>query len=236
MVNKISLTKAVLIFLLATIYFYVLVIVFLPVFKSNVSINPAIYWFITGYLLFIPLFVFAVYMAKSEGNNTVKEISSALSIKSFSRKDWAYSIAGLLLVLASTGAVIAGWSLLEKYCNVGPLASTPWFMEIHPLKGPDALLLLVWLPMFVFNIVGEEVFWRGYIQKRLQIKNSWLVCSLLWFMFHVPFGVPLMIILIPVILIIPYAFNKTKNTLVGIFIHGMCNGPVFVAVALGLIK
>ncbi len=38
---------------------------------------------------------------------------------------------------------------------------------------------------------------------------------------------------IPVILIIPYVYSKTKNTLTGIFIHGIYNGPIFILVALG---
>jgi len=90
--------------------------------------------------------------------------------------------------------------------------------------------------MFFFNIVGEEILWRGYIQARLQGKYSWLLCSFLWLLFHLPFGIDLMIMLIPVITIIPYIFYKTKNTLVGILIHGVYNGPLFVLVALGLKK
>ena len=54
--------------------------------------------------------------------------------------------------------------------------------------------------------------------------------------FHLPFGIDFIIMLIPVIIIIPYAFYKTQNTLVGIFIHGIYNGPLFIAVTLGLIK
>ena len=109
-------------------------------------------------------------------------------------------------------------------------------MEMKPFQGIEKLFLFIWLPMFFFNIVGEEILWRGYIQTRLSAKYSWLLCSLLWMIFHLPFGIDLIIMLIPVIIIIPYAFYKTQNTLVGIFIHGIYNGPLFVAVALGLIK
>ncbi len=45
-----------------------------------------------------------------------------------------------------------------------------------------------------------------------------------------------MIMLIPVILIIPYVYPKTGNTSTGIFIHGIYNGPIFVMVALGVVK
>jgi membrane protease YdiL (CAAX protease family) len=236
MENKISLTKAIFIFSIATIYFYALLFTLLPFLKSNFVINSALYWFITGYFLFIPLFLFAVSMVKSEGNNNIKKIILSLNILPFLKKDWAYSIIGLLLVFILTGIIFAVSTLLNKYFQVAPLSTTPWFMEIHPFKGSDKLLLLIWFPMFLFNIIGEEILWRGYIQKRLKIKYSWIICSLLWLMFHLPFGIDLLIMLIPTILIIPYIFNKTQNTLVGIFIHGIYNGPIFIAVALGVIK
>ena len=106
-------------------------------------------------------------------------------------------------------------------------------MEMQPLQGVERLLLLIWFPMFFFNIVGEEILWRGYLQKMLAVKYAWPLCSLLWLMFHLPFGIDLMIMLIPIIIIVPFAFHKTQNTLVGVFIHGVYNGPIFVAVALG---
>ncbi|MDI6846470.1 MAG: CPBP family intramembrane metalloprotease, partial [Candidatus Saccharicenans sp.] len=219
-----------------TIYFFLLLFTLLPFLKYNFAINPALYWFITGYFLFIPLFLFAILMARKEGNNSFSQILQALSIKPFTKKDWQYSIIGLLLVFVLSGLIFAGSFLLNRYYGTSPLTPTPWFMEIHPFRGQDKLLLLVWLPMFFFNIVGEEMLWRGYIQARLQTKYAWFLCSILWMMFHLPFGFDLLIMLIPILIIIPYVFDKTKNSLKGIFIHGLYNGPVFVLVALGLIK
>lgn len=234
--NRITLLKAAFIFIGFTIYFYILLFTLLPFLKSNFSLNPALYWFITGYFLFFPLFVYPLIMAKVEGFKGIKEIMRSLSFRTFSNKDWAYSILGLLLVFVFTGVEFGASFLLNKYFGIRQLISTPWFMEIHPFQGEEKLLLLIWLPMFFLNIVGEEMLWRGYIQTRLQGKYSWLICSLLWFIFHLPFGMDLMIMLIPIIIIIPYVFYKTKNTLAGIFIHGIYNGPIFIAVALGFIK
>ncbi|MCX7748291.1 MAG: CPBP family intramembrane metalloprotease [Clostridia bacterium] len=234
--KRITVLKTTLIFITFTAYFILLLFTLLPFLKSNFSINPALYWFITGYFLFIPLFIFALVMAKIEGNNGKTQIIQSLNIRSFSKKDWTYSIVGLLLVFIGTGLVFSVSFLLNKYFGIKPLTTTPWFMEMHPFQGYERLLLFIWLPMFFFNIVGEEILWRGYIQKRLQGKYAWLICSFLWLLFHLPFGIDLMIMLIPVIIIIPYAFFKTQNTLVGIFIHGIYNGPLFILVALGLIK
>ena len=228
--------KATSIFMAFTAYFILLLITLLPFLKSNFTINPALYWFITGYFLFIPLLVYAIMMVRYEGTKGIQQILQSLNIKPFTKTDWSYSVVGLLLVFIFTGLIFGISFLLNKYFSIRLLTTTPWFIEMHPFQGIEQLLLLIWLPMFLFNIIGEEVLWRGYIQSRLRGKYSWLLCSLLWFLFHLPFGIDLMIMLVPVIIIIPYAFYKTQNTLVGIFIHGIYNGPIFVAVALGLIK
>ena len=233
--HDISLAKATLIYILATAYFFFLLLTFLPFVKNQFSFNPALDWFITGYLLFIPLFCYAVAKARQEGNRSFRQTLQSLNIKPFSRRDWKYAIVGLSLTFALTGVAFGVSSLLTRQFGIRPLTTTPWFMEIHPFQGRETLLLLVWLPMFFFNIVGEEILWRGYIQDRLQIKPAWPVCALLWMVFHAPFGLDLMVMLIPVIVIIPYIFHQTNNTTIGIFIHGLYNGPTFVAVALGLL-
>lgn len=235
MKQQINLLQATITFGIATAYFFLLLFTLLPFLKSNFSFNLALYWFITGYFLFIPLFVYAVVMAKKEGNKKYHQILQSLNIKGFSKKDWTYAIIGLISAFIFTGLIFWGSILLNKYFGVRILTTVPWFMKMNPFQGVAKLLLLVWLPMFFFNILGEEMLWRGYIQNRLAEKHSWIFCSLLWMIFHLPFGTDLMIMLIPVIVIIPYVFHKTQNTLVGVFIHGMYNGPVFILLAIGLI-
>ena len=234
--NRISVMKGMYIFMAFTVYFFLLLLTALPFLKYNFSINPALYWFITGYFLFVPLFVCAIVMAKLEGSSAPKEIMKALCVKPFSKKDWAYSIAGLLLVFVFTGMIFGASALLNNHFGLRPLSTTPWFMEFKPFQGTEKLLLLVWLPMFFFNIVGEELLWRGYIQARLSGNYSWALCSLLWLVFHLPFGPDLMIMVVPAIIIIPYVFHRTRNSLTGIFIHGLYNGPVFVLLSLGVMK
>lgn len=234
--KNISYLQAIITFGIAAAYFVLLLFSLLPFLKSHFLFNPTLYWFITGYFLFIPIFFYAVFMVKSEGNKSFKEVFLALNIKPFSKRDWIYSIAGLILVFAGTGLIFGISFLLNKYSGLKMLSTTPWFIEIKPFQGYDKLLLFIWFPMFFFNITGEEILWRGYIQNRLQGKYSWILCSLLWFLFHIPFGTDLMIMLLPLFIVVPYVFYKTQNTRVGILIHGIYNGPIFIAVALGLIK
>ena len=233
---RITKLEASLIFVAFTAYFFILLYTLFPFLKSTFSVNSALYWFVTGYFLFVPILCFAIIMVKREENKGMKEILLALNIKPFTQKDWIYAVAGLLFVFVFTGIILGVSFLLNKYMGIRPLSTTPWFMEMKPFQGNEKLLLLIWLPMFCFNIIGEEVLWRGYIQARLPGKHLWLLCSGLWLIFHAPFGIDLIVLLIPIFIVVPYVFSKTKNTLVGIFIHGIYNGPLFVAVALGLLK
>lgn len=232
--KKVSSLKAIVLFSLFTVYFFVLLYTLIPYLKANYSLNPALHWFITGYFLFVPMAIYSVVAVHKEGNSTVRSVLAALNVKTMSKKDLLYSVGGLVLVFVLSGIIFALSGLLSRFYGIRELSTTPWFMEMNPFQGREKLLLLVWLPMFFFNICGEELLWRGYIQTRLQGKYAWLLCSLLWLMFHLPFGIDLMIMLIPVSLIIPFVYSKTHNTLTGIFIHGIYNGPIFIMVALGL--
>lgn len=237
-IRTISWSKAGMIFLGFTAYFLALVKIFIPFIRLQFSVNPALYWFITGYLLFIPLLICAILLARAEGFSGKKELLKALSIKPMTYGDWKYIVTSSLLAFIMTGLIMGVSAFLSDIFGVKPLDTTPWFMEFKPFVGMEKLLLLVWLPMFAANILGEEFLWRGYIQTRLEQKNNhaWLFVALFWLIFHIPFGVDLLLILIPIVLILPYAVHKTQNTTVGIIIHALYNGPSFILISMGLIN
>lgn len=235
-IKHINISRAATIFILATLYFYLLLFTLLPFIRSKFVLNPAVYWFIIGYALFIPLFVLALSLAAREGYNSFPQILRSLNTRSLTGRDWKYAIISTVAVLGSSGLIFGASALLHRYLGVRELDTTPWFMEMQPFRGNERFLLLVWLPMFAFNIFGEELLWRGYIQSRLKIKRAWIICSLLWLIFHLPFGWDVMMLAVPAIIILPYAFSKTHNTMVGVVIHGLYNGPIFVLIALGVLQ
>ena len=92
--------------------------------------------------------------------------------------------------------------------------------------------------MFFFNMYGEELLWRGYILPRQELhfkENAWILNAVLWMLFHLCFGIQLMIMLVPIMIVLPYAVQKTQNTNVGLLIHALLNGPMFILVSLGII-
>jgi membrane protease YdiL (CAAX protease family) len=233
--KSVSPSHAVAVFVGFTAYFFLLLFTLHPFLAASFAWNPVLNWFLTGYFLFIPIFAYAVLAVRNEGRNTVPMILEGLNIRAMNARDWKYAIAGLLIVFALTGLIFGVSFALHSLFGVRELSTQPWFVNLSPLQGFERLLLLVWLPMFFFNIAGEEILWRGYIQARISARNGWLVCACLWWMFHLPFGLDLMIMLLPITIVVPYVFYKTRSTLACVFIHGVYNGPLFVAVALGAI-
>ena len=65
-VARVSARKAATLFGAFTIYFVVLLHTLLPFLKGTFRLNPALYWFITGYVLFIPMFVYSIAAARKE--------------------------------------------------------------------------------------------------------------------------------------------------------------------------
>jgi membrane protease YdiL (CAAX protease family) len=131
------------------------------------------------------------------------------------------------------------WRLLSSRYGITPLDTSTPFLQFTPLRGAEVLLLLVWVPFFFFNIVGEELMWRGYILPRQELAfggYAWLINALLWTVFHLFFGLHLLILLLPSLFIIPYVVYKRQKTLIGIVIHALLNGPAFILVALGILK
>ena len=233
--KNISTAKGILIFLIFIIYMHILLYFIYPIIKNNFPIyNKIMYWFIIGYLFFIPFFIIIYFLTKLEGSNNLRNILWALNVKKFTKDDFKFSIIGLLLIIIFSGIIFTGSIILNKIFNIRLLNTSVWFMEIPPLKWNEKIItLLVWLPMFTLNIFGEELLWRGYIQTRTNIH--WIIWSILWLLLHLPFGIDYIILLVPIVLIIPYIYYKQKNTLIGCLIHGLFNGVAFVLMVLGIV-
>jgi hypothetical protein len=74
--------------------------------------------------------------------------------------------------------------------------------------------LLAWLPFFFFNIFGEELWWRGYIQPRQELltkRYTWLVHGALWSLFHIGIGWSVIFLALPNFFILPFSSTNKKK-------------------------
>ncbi len=87
-------------------------------------------------------------------------------------------------------------------------------------------IVFLFLLVLAFNVVGEELWWRGIILPRQELTHgrwTWIVHGLLWTGFHA-FKWWDLVGLLPVCLVIAYISQRTKNNWPALIAHGLFNG------------
>ena len=207
----------------------------IPWIREMLLVQPIIAWFISAsVLIFIPMIVITLILVRLEQNQfTLKSFLSRVRFKTLKSEDWLWIGLGVVLTIILTGFV----SFLVKV-SFPTLSSQPSLLGMTRVNSENWWILLAWLPMFFLNIVGEELFWRGYIfpkQMKAFGKKTWFYNGVIWLIFHIPFGLNLIFMILPTIFLTTFGFQKTNNIKVSMAINGIINGIGFLAVALGYI-
>jgi len=224
-----------LIFGIASIVLYLESQFFIPFLSKQTGLEPVIFWFIVAGLgLFFPFFVLSYIILKSEelkiGKVTWK---NRLRFKKMNKEDWLWSLGSIFIIGISSLVII---KILEGL--IGKVESNPSFMYFEPLTPDRYWLLLLWFPYWVLNIMGEEILWRGVILPKQELvfrKNAWLIHGVGWGIFHIAFGWQLLVTFLPILFIQSYVVQRRKNSWIGVVIHGIINGPSFIAISFGLL-
>lgn len=198
------------------------------------GVEPLAAWFLAGLPVFAALLLAGCAAARlAVPQPSISAILRHLRIRKLETRDWRVATLTIAVMLAMTGVIYA--------INVGlwpRLPPHPSFLAVEPLRPSQYYLLALWVPFFAFNIIGEEIWWRGFIQPRQEPvfgQYTWVAQGLLHGMFHLSFGLGVLFILIPVLFAIPWAVQRTGNTSVGMIVHAVANGPAFLAVSLGVL-
>lgn len=105
------------------------------------------------------------------------------------------------------------------------------------IKGQWSLVALFAVTFF-FNIVGEELWWRGYVLPRQELafgRATWWIHGLLWAAFHL-FKYWDVIGLLPICLLIAYAAGRLKDNWPSLIAHALFNvgGLILITLAVAL--
>jgi len=214
---------------------YLLTKYLIPYLSQTTGQETILFWFIVGGSgIFTPLVILGILILKNEGFKLDKEtISTRLRFRRLNKSDLLCTLTGFIAV-----AILSGLVMKLLVIIVGQFDPSPKFMTFEPLSKGRYWLLLIWLPYWILNILGEEFIWRGVMLPRQELafgKFTWIIHGFGWGLFHIAFGWKLLITLIPLIFIQSYVVQKTKNSWTGVIIHGGLNGPGFVAICFGLI-
>jgi membrane protease YdiL (CAAX protease family) len=152
------------------------------------------------------------------------------------RGDWWWTLVGFIVIGITVGLIMFAGEWAAEMGLISSFNTSPPFLEFEPFGVGQHWMLLIWIPMFLLNIVGEELLWRGYILPRQELahgKYAWVVNCVLWIVFHIAFGWSLIAMTLPLLIVIPYLVQKRANTWIGVILHGGINGPAFMAISLG---
>ena len=212
---------------------------------------PQIWNFLVSVVGMFPLLLGASFIAyRAEGREfSWAGIRERFRLHPLDRHGWkwtialvfVYSIGQILLMPTSTLLMSAlrlpiTEALPESLDPRVQRAAIPTEFVGMPLEGNWLVLILV-LVILIFNILSEEVWWRGYILPRQELahkKSAWFVHGILWPLFHVPMWWNL-IALLPSTLSLAYVTSRLRNTTPGIIAHFVFNGLNLILITLAIL-
>lgn len=168
-------------------------------------------------------------------------------------KEWLWAVIAFVVTFLSVGALgVTAQLLIEAIPALAPPDFfPPWlkpgtnfsvdlfadYVEA-PIQGNWGVAIL-FVVMLFFNIVGEELWWRGYILPRQEKRHgrwTWVIHGVLWWLWHLAFYPWQVFALLPICLALPFVAQRLQNTWVALVIH-LQNGIVLfliLAMVLGL--
>jgi membrane protease YdiL (CAAX protease family) len=203
-----------------------------PWLREGFGMSPVVGWYLSGTILvLVPLLVFGSVMAWRElPVRSLSEWRHRLRLLPIGREDALWTLGGLLVIFVASALVIE----LARHLYPG-FQPAPWFLLRSP--GWHPWVFGAWIPLFVANILGEELCWRGYLLPRQESalgRAAWLGNGIPWCLFHWSFGWQILIALLPITLLLPWIVQRRRNTSVGIIIHAVFNAAGFIAATSGV--
>jgi membrane protease YdiL (CAAX protease family) len=246
---------------LALLYFgipatiFVLSVYLLIPFFMNQGLTEFISYSLSLLIPAIMLFIAALFALHADGYPmNWASIKARFRLRKMDRIDWIWTIAAFVIMFIGAGIFnVFGQILIAK--GIVPLPSKIPTTLLDPAAdpsqtinifvaalGPNAKgnwgLVVFYLILLTFNILGEEFWWRGVILPRQEIvhgNKTWIIHGILWTLFHA-FKYWAWIGLLPVCLTIAYVAQKRKNTWPGIITHFLFNGTGLIPLLAAILR
>ncbi len=247
-IKPIGIFQTIILFLLTSMLVYLGLYFIIPLLlKSGFSF--LISYYITFYPTFILMFILTFIFLKIDGYRLQYNVlTERLRLKKLTKKDLWITLLLFIICISTYFLLSYSSSMLANISIFSPPDFFP--SEINPLKDKlnngtfmnYPLFGNWWIPLayffgWLFNILGEELLWRGYLMPRMELKwkkNAWIVNGVLWWFWHF-FWKWNLVILLPTNLLIPLVVQKRKNTLIGIIVHGAMNFIPVIYLILGVV-
>jgi membrane protease YdiL (CAAX protease family) len=204
----------------------------IPFLEANTAWPVEIVYFISvGGMVLAPMFFVALYLTWREIRPAGRAaLSRRMRVYKLSGRDWVWTL------VTFVSLCIASFFIAKVLMPGLGLDATPFFFRNMPLDGDHLWILYTWPVFFFFNIFGEELYWRGYLQPRQELhlgKWTWLFHGLFWAVWHLPMGLDLVVASLPVFFILPAVVQRRCNTTIAIVVHAVFGAFGFLAIAFG---
>jgi membrane protease YdiL (CAAX protease family) len=208
------------------------VVAAIPWLRDAFGVPPIIGWYLSGtVLVLLPILIFGSVMAWRElPVQRLSEWRKRLRLVPMNRGDVIWTIVGFLVIAIASAAILG----LARYLVSG-FQPSPRFLAQSP--GWHVWVFAAWIPLFITNILGEELCWRGYVLPRQEAtmgRLAWLGNGIPWCLFHWSFGWPILVMLLPITLLLPWIVQRRRNTWIGIVIHAVFNSTGFILATSGV--
>ena len=196
------------------------------------------------------LIVAAVGVYQAEGNPmSWRAFRERLRLNPFR---WHYLLwgMGIFLVAGFLGSLLQGASLFlieQGWVSVPDYApilydptqdltrSAAWEQFVGGRLVGQWRLVVLYFILWIFNVVGEELWWRGIILPHQETRHrgaAWLVHGGLWWTFHL-FKWWDMLLILPICLALPWVAQRTKSMWPGLIAHAIANATPLIFLILG---
>ncbi|MBN1222342.1 MAG: CPBP family intramembrane metalloprotease [Candidatus Aminicenantes bacterium] len=202
---------------------------------------------ITGPLVL--MFIAALVAFKMEGHTwSWVTFKKRYRLEKMTGKLWLWTLGLLVFTFLAEQVMSFSTEILLKIPFLQPPDFLPEMLDprIDPSTITDFMgvplegawwILLMYLGILFFNILGEEFWWRGYILPRQELvhgKYTWIIHGVLWTLFHYFWKWDLLVLL-PTCLAVAFVAQKTKSTWPGIVVHFILNGLAIVPITMAIL-
>lgn len=182
---------------------------------------PPVVWFMTfgAFYVLAPLLVIALMRLRGEALEDVAVWRDRLRFRPLRGADWTFAFG------AFGGAALCSYALFASFKAMGVQDIVPTFLAN---SGEQALssqdLLFAWVIFGALSVASQEILWRGvYLPRQEQAlgAEAWLANAVGWFLFLLPLGWHVTLILLPVIVAVPFVTQKRGTSWAGATLHAL---------------
>ena len=143
--------------------------VVIPWLRDAFGVLPIIGWYVSGTaFVLVPILLYGCAMAWRElPRHGPSALKKRLRLKSMGRGDVIWVLGGLFAITTATAVIMA----LARYV-IPTFRPSPGFLQHTP--GLHAWVFAAWIPLFLSNILGEVLCWRGYVLPRQEARLAGL--------------------------------------------------------------